>query len=516
MKDEEDMLELLDDEGATDQIDDLLDDNFDDKLDLELEDPDETLIKEPVGEKEVGETGETDEIFGDQDTLVDEPTPPEPPAPEEREVEIDLRKIIIAAAAIIAVILVGYFFILPMMSSSLPEVTITPSQQGEDINLYLVKGPALPMNEIKFTLNGAEVPPGKLQMMGGGSWPWKQGTSLKVDTSGYAKPGTLALISLKGGGQTLIFSTQAEPTPTPTPTPVPTPPPTQAPIIEPVPVTAVSSQVPPVRTAGSSGPIQSLEGSLIRFEALPMSGREPLLVQFADQTTICAQNRTWHFGDGLTSNKRYPEHVYPFPGNYTVTLDLILCDPDTVGEATQKEIKVIPVERKDTLLSGPGYAEVLPGGMLYFTVEGPGMTIRIGGRDYILNMGDQVKIGLNEGGKGSISIVSGAVIGCSFEDATIWVNEKELASGWLTDINIDKYGKISTDNINILIKVGEPGVKGLVNGVPSIIASSGDLVTLYNCGIDSTGKFIFSYQDQAGFTFRGGIESFGVTPSSLH
>ena len=502
LKDEEDMLELLDDGGATDQIDDLLDDKFEDELELDFDGKDDTPVQEPADAEEDGEPP------------LDEPGSSDTPAPEGgREFELDLRIIIIAVVAIAAIILAGIFVIMPMMSSSPPEVTITPSQQGEDINLYLVSGPALAQNELKFTLNGAEIPSDKLELIGGNTWPWRQGTSLKIDTIGYEKPGRLSVISTKGGGEYLLFSTQAEATPTPTPTPTPVP--TQEPIIEPVPVSTGSSPVPvttPIEVF--SGNTQAGQGGLIQFDALPQTGREPLVVQFADQTTICAQNRTWHFGDGLTSSKRYPEHIFPFPGTYNVTLDLILCDPEEIGESAQKEITVIPIERKDTLLSGPGSAEVLAGGAMYFSVKGPGMTLRIGGKDYILNYGDQVRIEFNEGGKGAITVTRGAILQCNFENADVFVNDKELASGWLTNINIDQYDKFSTNDITIRINIRDPGVKGLVNGVPSIIASGGDVITLNNCGIDSTGKLLFNYQDQAGFTFRGGIVSFDVTPLS--
>jgi len=67
------------------------------------------------------------------------------------------------------------------------------------------------------------------------------------------------------------------------------------------------------------------------------------------------------------------------------------------------------------------------------------------------------------------------------------------------------------DDITIRIIAREPGLKGLVNGIPAIAAQPGQMVTLHNVGVDSTGKFLFSIQDGAGFSFRGGIESYEVT-----
>jgi PKD repeat protein len=108
----------------------------------------------------------------------------------------------------------------------------------------------------------------------------------------------------------------------------------------------------------------------IRFDAQPTTV-QPLTVQFADQTQICAQNRSWDFGDGMTSTTRYPIHIYPFPGTYTARLDLTFCDPDESSESPKKEITVLPVERQDTLLSGLGSASIDTGGSLFFVVKGP-------------------------------------------------------------------------------------------------------------------------------------------------
>ncbi|MDD1724277.1 MAG: hypothetical protein LUQ07_04015, partial [Methanospirillum sp.] len=137
--------------------------------------------------------------------------------------------------------------------------------------------------------------------------------------------------------------------------------------------------------------------------------------------------------------------------------------------------------------------------------------LRIGGQDYYLNKNDLIKIELNDESAGSISITNNAVVQFNFEDVTIWINEEKFASGWLTDININQYSQIATSDIVIQITTGEPGLKGLVGGVPAITASPGQIITLHNVGIDSTGKLLFNIQKQAGFTFRGGIESFDAT-----
>ncbi len=479
MNDEEDMLELLDDEGTADQ------------LDLELDEPEEEAS--PYVDESIEEAA---------------PEPEESEEPEEtggRELEIDIRLIIVAIVAIAAIILAGVFFVMPiLMPAGPPTVTMTPSQSGEDVFLYYESGPDLQEQDVRFTLGGVEIPREKIMLMGGVTWPWTQGTVLKVDTSGYAKPATVAVLYTKGEGETLLFSAPAEPTPTPTPTP--TPEPTPEPVM--TPEILVPSQPIPVQ------PVQMedfMNQTLIRFDAQPTTGIQPLTVQFADQTQVCAQNRSWNFGDGMTSNARYPEHIYPFPGTYTASLDMTFCDPDESSETPVKEITVLPVDRQDTLLSGPGAASIDAGGSLFFTVRGPAMLIRIGGKDSYLKKGDLVRIDLNDGGTGYISIINNAIVQFNFENVSIWVNDKEFGSGWLTNININQYEQIASADITIRIIAQEPGLKGLVNGIPAIVASPGQMVTLHNVGTDSTGKFLFSIQDGAGFSFRGGIESYEVT-----
>lgn len=487
MKDEEDMLELLDDEEPAEQPD------------LELDELDEETQydsdMEPIQEVEE-EGGEISE-----------------PESEARELEIDIRYIIVAVVALAAVVLAGIFFILPMMTPAQPTV-ITPTQSGEDLFLYLESGPAMQLNEVKFSISGAEIPPDRLMLMGGASWPWSQGTTLKIDTSGYNKPATLSVVSTKGGSETLIFSTPAEPTPTPTPTPEPTP----EPVLVPETPGPQTNQTLPITTeTRETGGEESVtnEMSLIQFSAEPSSGVQPLVVKFTDKTTVCAQNRTWSFGDGLNSSKRYTEHTYPFPGTYNASLDMTFCDPEEISLSPEKEIVVRPSERQDTILSGPGSAEVNSGGKLFVKIKGPGMSLRIGGQDYYLNKNDLVKIELNDKSSGSISITNNAIVQFNFEDVTIWINDEQFASGWLTDININQYSQIATSDIAIQITTGEPGLKGLVNAVPAIAASPGQIVTLHNVGIDSTGKLLFNIQRQAGFTFRGGIESFEITNPSV-
>ena len=56
------------------------------------------------------------------------------------------------------------------------------------------------------------------------------------------------------------------------------------------------------------------------FSATPLSGDDPLFVNFTDLSTNTPTNWSWTFGDGGTSTDQNPSHNYTSPGVYTVVL----------------------------------------------------------------------------------------------------------------------------------------------------------------------------------------------------
>ena len=56
------------------------------------------------------------------------------------------------------------------------------------------------------------------------------------------------------------------------------------------------------------------------FTATPVSGIEPLAVQFTDQTSGGPDSWQWDFGDGTFSSDQHPSHLYNAPGLYDVFL----------------------------------------------------------------------------------------------------------------------------------------------------------------------------------------------------
>jgi PKD repeat protein len=62
---------------------------------------------------------------------------------------------------------------------------------------------------------------------------------------------------------------------------------------------------------------------LANFRAIPISGNDPLVVQFTDTSTGRAFSWLWNFGDGKTSTEQNPNHTYKKPGSYIVSLTVV-------------------------------------------------------------------------------------------------------------------------------------------------------------------------------------------------
>lgn len=506
MKEEDDMLELLDEEdfGSDSEESDELEltgesdeESIEDSLELE------DSTEEPESSEESAGMEEQDE--GNE--------------PDNEGIVIDIRYVVIAAVAIAALLIGVVFLALPMMADNPPQVTFTPNQAGEDLFLAHSGGDKLQKEYLTVLINGVPAPSDKYSLMGGGSWPWSEGAVLRIDTSGYAKPATISLTYKPKSIDHIIFGTTIEPTPTPTPEPMITPDQQGSPgngtsNLSPGSIQTVS----PIGTP-STGFIPSLippetlvSPSTVVMNIQPSTGPAPLTVQGMDLTNGCIRNRVWNFGDNQTSMGRNPVHVFPYPGTYNVTLDVRFCDPDDDPAVFPVQSVIVnPLIRQDSISQGTGSANVLAGGKFFFSVKGPGTNIRIGGKDHYLNAGDQVQLTLGSDGSGDISIVSHAILRCNYSNVTLIVNGETVESGTISVINIDRYLQLETADLTIRVTAGRDGAKGLVSGEPVINARPGQQILFKNIGVDTSGKLLFSVQDSAGYTFRGGIESYEIT-----
>ena len=108
--------------------------------------------------------------------------------------------------------------------------------------------------------------------------------------------------------------------------------------------------------------IQTLPKPLVDFYAQPISGSEPLRVQFYDNSTNFGTivSWLWDFGDGSTSTERNPVHIYRQDGAYTVTLTVK--GTDLAGKPVEKSLtKTSYVVVLDTKPIADFYAAPLSG-----------------------------------------------------------------------------------------------------------------------------------------------------------
>lgn len=76
------------------------------------------------------------------------------------------------------------------------------------------------------------------------------------------------------------------------------------------------------------------------FIASPVSGFEPLTVQFTDTSSGPPTSWLWDFGDGGTSSSQNPQHTFATDGNYIVALT---ASNPTDDDTAQTTITVIPI-----------------------------------------------------------------------------------------------------------------------------------------------------------------------------
>jgi len=88
--------------------------------------------------------------------------------------------------------------------------------------------------------------------------------------------------------------------------------------------------------------VQPVSPPVADFNATPFSGKPPLLVQFADNSSGSPVSWLWNFGDGTNSSARNPSHTYLNPGTYTVSIE-VSNDDGTDTKTRPGYISVIPL-----------------------------------------------------------------------------------------------------------------------------------------------------------------------------
>jgi len=87
-----------------------------------------------------------------------------------------------------------------------------------------------------------------------------------------------------------------------------------------VPLTATNADGTDTETKTDYITVDALTPPGAGFSASPTSGKVPLEVTFADESSNAPTSWLWAFGDGTTSTAQHPVHTYATAGSYTVTL----------------------------------------------------------------------------------------------------------------------------------------------------------------------------------------------------
>jgi PKD repeat protein len=139
-----------------------------------------------------------------------------------------------------------------------------------------------------------------------GTWTtWGTGQALVI--TGVSSAAEIRIVADgvdQRGGSWLLFENGTAATPTTTITPEPT--------------TTTTVPTTTVTTVPTTGPTPAPIGT--DFVANMTLGTAPLTVGFTDLSTGGPTAWSWNFGDGETSKKQNPTHIYTLPGTYTVTL----------------------------------------------------------------------------------------------------------------------------------------------------------------------------------------------------
>lgn len=107
-------------------------------------------------------------------------------------------------------------------------------------------------------------------------------------------------------------------------------------------ITGMSAQgsTGPRGSSGASIPTRLIERSLVAdFVGTPLSGSEPLTVEFTDISQGSILEWYWDFGDGGVSNDQNPTHTYNSDGSYDVSLRVVT----SAGESVEVKDSYITV-----------------------------------------------------------------------------------------------------------------------------------------------------------------------------
>jgi PKD repeat protein len=423
---------------------------------------------------------------------------------------------LIVSVVIIVAAVVIVFVLFPPAPVAVPAFSANAERSGTLVYLYHDGGDPLQERTTAFRINGMIVPKDAVSFLHGQNWPWTEGETIRIDDPAVGSPGDVEVLYTGGKTGVVVYSSQFTALPATTPvTPVPsimgaqTPvQPTGIPATPAIPPTMpVSSSTTPITVPAT--PVTTSTGTGPRppvalFSASPREGTAPLQVQFTDLSSGSPDQWIWNFGDGSGANEKNPSHLYPEPGNYTVSLAV----SNSFGSNTRiqsSEIVVASTAMHEVYLQQSSTGYLLPDGYFQFVVTGPGASIKIGGPEYQFHQGDLVQLFPGDVSSGSITVNQNGIVGFSFTDVRMLVNGKAVRAGTVSGISVPSYSGLKS-TFTIVIPPGDASMQLFVDAT-KVPPSYPEQITISGLGADSSGSMFLSTKTMS-ITFHGGAEGY--------
>ncbi|OPY40371.1 MAG: hypothetical protein A4E41_01426 [Methanoregulaceae archaeon PtaU1.Bin066] len=176
---------------------------------------------------------------------------------------------------------------------------------------------------------------------------------------------------------------------------------------------------------------------------------------------------------------------------------------------SQGYITVTPAEERSLYLEAQRGAIVSPGGFLEFSVTKPGARVKIGGQTLDMPPGSLIRLTIDEGGKGKISLRDGTIVLFSFDEVILSIDGEEVARGTTQDILVPGY-EVLISNINLAIDGGKGDVRILESGLPSSLVPGESPLFLSSLRPDPSGVLTLDCYREDTTVFRGAVTSYRV------
>ncbi|MCU0632423.1 MAG: PKD domain-containing protein [Methanolinea sp.] len=384
-------------------------------------------------------------------------------------------------------VIISIFLAISLLTTPTPRtttqfnLTITESQ----IIITHTGGESLQCDHLAILMNSEPVPFSD----GSIDCPWSIGETLTIPLTSTDTIQTIRILYDSGKGPSeLLYTEIPAQLPEPGTTSIPTP---------------VTTTIPltPTPTSTPGLPLAS-------FNATPKSGPVPLPVQFTDTSTGVPEEWLWSFGDGMSSTLKDPRHTYMREGSYQVGLTV----KNAFGGHTrisQGYITVTPAGERDIFLEAQRGAAVSPGGFIEFTVTKPGTRIKIGGGTIDLPAGARVRLTVDDGGKGKVSIRDGSIVLFAFDMVTLSTDGIERTRGAVQDISVPGYDGLLS-SINLEVAGGSGDIRILEEGLPVSINATESHLVLTSLRPGASGMMTLDCYQPDSTSFQGAVTSYSI------